>query len=168
MDAVVQETSLEDIRDEMIQRVNEELKSYLDEVNATKRAVIESFITQEAPEYRALGRYINDFIDKVPPGTTGRKLETILHEQMYEQQRQIKRETAEIFDAVSKQSLKPEDYQTKVKDYIERANEIGKSSLAHYVVHRKVMLEFLEKSLEYDAAKDTIRTKKLFTRSFFR
>jgi hypothetical protein len=48
----------------------------------------------------------------------------------------------------NKQALKPEEYEAKVSNFLERANELGKSSLAQYIAHRKVILNFLEKSLQ--------------------
>lgn len=91
---------------------------------------------------------MDEFIDQIPPGTTGRHLDIVLHEQMYEKQRQLRQEGSALFDDVAKQSLRPEEYHAKLKDFLERANELGKSSLAEYVVHRKVILDFLEQSLQ--------------------
>jgi hypothetical protein len=145
------EITLEDIRAGAIETITAELKPFLDELNEAKKATVVTFI-RETPQYRPLGRYLHEFIDKLPPGTSGKKLDAFLHEQKYEKQRQLTEETQEIFDAATKESLKPEDYEARVNSYIERANELGKSSLAEYVVHRKVMLEFLEKSLQYDQA----------------
>jgi hypothetical protein len=67
---------------------------------------------------------------------------------MYEKQRQLKQETHALIEESAKESLKPEEYEARFNDFLERANELGKSSLAQYVVHRKVILEFLEKSLQ--------------------
>jgi len=93
---------------------------------------------------------MDEFIDRIPPGTKGLALETALHEQMYQKQRELKRESHALMDENTKAALKPEEYEAKVNDFLERANELGKSSLAEYVAHRKVILEFLEKSLQSD------------------
>jgi len=124
------------------------LRPFLEEINTEKRAAITTYINQEAPEYRSLVRYMDEFIDQIPPGTTGRALEIALHEQMYDKQRQLKQESHSLMADAGKESLKPEEYEAKLNDFIERANELGKSSLAQYVAHRKVILEFLEKSLQ--------------------
>lgn len=68
---------------------------------------------------------------------------------MYEKERQLRQESTELIQQ-AKESLKPDDYEAKLGDFIERENELGKSSVALYVVHRKVMLDFLEESLETD------------------
>lgn len=71
-----------------------------------------------------------------------------MHEQLYQRQRELKQESGKLLAESGKESLKPEEYEAKVAGFIERANEIGKSSLAQYVAHRRVILEFLEKSLQ--------------------
>ncbi len=111
---------------------------------------VNSYIAEDGAQYRSLIRYIDEFIDRIPPAANGRVLEAALHEQMYEKQRQLKQEGHALFQEAEKQSLKPEEYETKIGDFLERANELGKSSLAQYVAHRKVILDFLEKSLQSD------------------
>jgi hypothetical protein len=147
-DSIVDEITLESIRDAALGRVTADLQPFLDEINAEKRTTIDAYINHEAPEYKPLARYIDEFIDRIPPGASGRALEVALHEQMYEKQRALKQESQTLMDDSAKASLKPEEYEAKLNDFIERANELGKSSLAQYVAHRKVILEFLEKSLE--------------------
>ena len=147
-DTLLEELTLDKIRDAGIVCVSADLQPFLEEINTEKRSTINSYITQEAPQYRPLVRYMDEFIDRIPPGTSGRVLESALHEQMYEKQRQLKEEGHELFEDSAKQALKPEEYEARLRDFLERANELGKSSLAQYVAHRKVILDFLEKSLQ--------------------
>lgn len=145
---LLDEITLDSIRDAALTCVARDLQPFLEEINTEKRTAITTYITQEAPEYRPLVRYMDEFIDQIPPGTTGRALEIALHEQMYDKQRQLKQESHTLIEESGKESLKPEEYEAKLNDFLERANELGKSSLAQYVAHRKVILEFLEKSLQ--------------------
>ncbi len=142
------EPTLEDIRTGALDCVSDDLKPFLEEINTEKRSAINAYITEEAPQYRPLMRYMEEFIDRIPPGSSGRVLESALHEQMYEKQREVKQEGNVLIDDSAKESLKPEEYEAKLTDFLERANELGKSSLAQYVAHRKVILDFLEKSLQ--------------------
>jgi hypothetical protein len=146
--SLYEELSLDAIRNEALGCVSVDLKDFLDEINVEKRSSISSYINHEAPQYRPLMRYMDEFIDRITPGASGRVLEAALHEQMYEKQRQLKDEGHELFEESSKQALKPEEYESKLNSFLERANELGKSSLAQYVAHRKVILDFLEKSLQ--------------------
>jgi len=44
----------------------------------------------------------------------------------------------------------PQDFYTRLREFVEDENEIGKISLAQYIVHRRVILELLEKYLSQD------------------
>jgi len=142
------EPTLDKIREAALDCVSDDLKPFLEEINTEKRSAISAYITEEAPQYRPLMRYMEEFIDRIPPGSSGRVLESALHEQMYEKQRELKQEGHVLMEDSARQSLKPEEYEAKLGDFLERANELGKSSLAQYVAHRKVILDFLEKSLQ--------------------
>jgi hypothetical protein len=147
-DEMFHEITLDAIRDAALGCVSGDLQPFLEEINTEKRTSINSYITEEAPQYRPLTRYIDEFIDRIPPGAKGLALEMALYEQMYEKQRELKKESQTLIEESGKQALKPEEYESKLNDFLERANELGKSSLAQYVAHRKVILEFLEKSLQ--------------------
>jgi hypothetical protein len=142
------EITLEAIREAALRFVEADLKPFLEEINTEKRAAIETYIRQESPEYRPLARYIDEFIDRIPPGAKGPALEMALHEQMHAKQRALKQESHTLMADAAKAALKPDEYEAKLTDFLERANELGKSSLAQYVIHRRVILEFLEKSLQ--------------------
>ena len=136
------------IRDAALGCVSNDLQPFLEEINTEKRTSINSYITEEAPQYRPLARYIHEFIDRIPPGAKGIELEMALHEQMFAKQRELKQESYRLMEESNEAALKPEEYEAKLNSFLERANELGKSSLAQYVTHRKVILEFLEKSLQ--------------------
>ena len=144
------ELSLDMIRKATLDYVSLDLKPFLDEINQEKESKIHAFVAEEAPEYRPLLRYMPTFIDQIPPGLTGSRLDTALHQQMYERQRALKQEAHSLMEESRTASLKPDQYEDRLTEFLDRANELGKSSLAQYVAHRKVILEFLERSLEAD------------------
>jgi hypothetical protein len=147
-DELFDDITLDAIRNATLACVSEDLQPFLQEINTEKRTAINTYIAAEAPQYRPLARYMDEFIDRIPPGAKGLALDVALHEQMYQKQRALKSESHTLMEESTKAALKPEEYEAKVNDFLERANELGKSSLAQYVAHRKVILEFLEKSLQ--------------------
>ena len=147
---ILDEITLDAIRDAALLCVSQDLQPFLEEINTEKRTNINNYISQEAPQYRPLARYMDEFIDRIAPGAKGIALEMALHEQMYTKQRELKQESHKLMESSTAESLKPEEYEAKLNSFLERANELGKSSLAEYVTHRKVILEFLEKSLQAD------------------
>jgi hypothetical protein len=147
-DGMFEEITLDAIRDGALGCVSSDLQPFLEEINTEKRTTITNYITEEAPQYRPLARYMDEFIDRIPPGAKGHALEMALHEQMYAKQRELKQESHKLMEESGEAALKPEEYEAKLNSFLERENELGKSSLAQYVAHRKVILEFLEKSLQ--------------------
>jgi hypothetical protein len=148
--SMLTEVTLSAVRQGALACVSQDLKTFLDEINQEKRSKIEAYIAEQAPQYRPLRRHLDEFIDLIRPGVAGRELELALHEQLYEKERQLKTESSLLMSEANRESLRPEEYEAKVNDFLERANEFGKSSLAQHVAHRRVILEFLEKSLQAD------------------
>src|SRR5207248_194213 len=109
-DGMFGEITLNAIRDGALVCVSADLQPFLEEINTEKEAAINSYIAQEAPQYRPLVRYINEFIDRIPPGAKGLALEMALHEQMYSKQRDLKRESHTLIAETGKEALKPEEY----------------------------------------------------------
>jgi hypothetical protein len=143
------ELSLPLIRAEAVKKVADDLKPFLDEINTAKRQAIETYISTEAPEYRILSRYVDEFIDAVPPNPDSKRLEASLHEQVYLRQRALREESHKIIEEAAHLD-QPGDYETRLRDYMERSNELGKAQLANYVVHRKVIIDILAKTLSKD------------------
>lgn len=146
-DELTKEIDLQTIRNGAIGCISQDLEPLLKEINEEKREKITTYIAQEAPQYRPLVRYMDEFIEKIPPGASARALDTILHEQIYEKDRDLRQVGHQLIQESAQASLKPEEYRARLNDFIVRENELGKSSLAKYVAHRRVILEFLEKSI---------------------
>ncbi|MBZ5500260.1 MAG: ATP-binding protein [Acidobacteriia bacterium] len=150
IDGMFDEITLDAIRDGALGCVSNDLEPFLEEINTEKRTTINSYITEEAPQYRPLARYLDEFIDRIPPGAKGHALEMALYEQLHAKQRELKQESHKLMEESDETALRPEEYEAKLNSFLERENELGKSSLAQYVIHRKVILEFLERSLQAD------------------
>jgi hypothetical protein len=143
------ETSLRAIRDAAIAAVSEDLKPYLDEINRSKIDSLSQYIAEEAPQYRILMKYKDEFIDQVPPAASKAELEMTLHRQLYQRQVSLKEEGKRIL-AASPSIENPEEFYRRFESFVTDENEIGKTALARYVVHRRVILNLLEKALSLD------------------
>lgn len=143
------ELSLKALREGALAEIAADLRPFLDEINSAKRKTIERYITQEAPQYRVLDRYIDEFIESIPPNVDDKRLEMALHEQLHRKQKELKQEGQKIM-AVSANVADSGEYQNRLRDFVERYNEIGKSSLAQYIVHRRVILDLFQKALSRD------------------
>lgn len=142
---------LEDICHSAIALVERELKPQLDRLDLDKAATVIGYVDGKAPQYRVL---LNEkeraaTLKRISPGLDERRLEAALHEILHE--RDVKARTA-MDDAIAKSpaGVSPEQYLTAIKAAVEAYNEVGKSKLADYVSHRKVIIDFLERALRRD------------------
>jgi hypothetical protein len=143
------EISLKAIRDAALVAVTGDLKPYLEEINSAKEAALTRYIAEEAPQYRPLMKYKHEFIDQIPPGATDDQLETALHRQLHQRQMRLKEEGRRILDEAGHVEDAQEFY-ARFDRFVSDENEIGKTALAQYVVHRRVILDLLEKALSLD------------------
>jgi hypothetical protein len=98
---------------------------------------------------RVLLKYKDDFINEIPPQASKTEMEMALHRQLYQRQARLKQEGARILSETTNTDTSS-DYYERLQKFVEDENEIGKTSLAQYVVHRRVILELLEKSPSQD------------------
>lgn len=143
------EISLKAIRDGALAAVTEDLKSFMDAINTQKEAALTSYIAEDGPQYRVLMKYRGEFIDDIPPQASKTEMEMALHRQLYQRQVRLKQEGARILSEPAAAD-NTQEYYTRLQKFVEDENEIGKTSLAQYIVHRRVILELLEKYLTQD------------------
>jgi len=143
------EISLKAIREGALAAVTEDLKSFMDAINTQKEAALSSYIAEDGPQYRVLMKYKGEFIDDIPPQASKTEMEMALHRQLYQRQVRLKQEGARILSEPAAAD-NTQEYYARLQKFVEDENEIGKTSLAQYIVHRRVILELLEKYLTQD------------------
>lgn len=140
------EVTLKDIRDGAVELVKHDLAPLFAGLTSSKKTAIIEHI-KESPRYRILLPHVDEFVDQIPPAAVGLPLEIALHEEYYARERRLKQATHAFVEDAKKQSLTPKDYEARLKTVVDEANDFGKSALAEYVMHRKIMLDFLDESL---------------------
>lgn len=140
------EITLKVIRDAVLLQTKEYLKDVLaGNIDAGKKRV-EDFIASKAPRYRSIVNYVDEMELIVDPEKSDKDLELQLHSQWYEVERQLLNEGHNIMQPSAGEHT--EEYKTRLKDYLQKAEDIKKSDLANYVSHRKVIIDLLQKSIE--------------------
>ena len=143
------EISLQAIWQGAVATVDDDLKPFTDEINTQKETALSNYIAEDGPQYRVLLKYKDDFINEIPPQPTKTEMEVALHRQLYQRQVRLKQEGNRILsEPVNTDNAR--DYYARLQKFVEDENEFGKTSLAQYIVHRKVILELLEKYLSQD------------------
>lgn len=143
------EVSLRNIRNMAITAISEDLQPYIAEINQQKEDALTAFVEQDQPQYRALLKYKGEFIDQIPPQASKAELDMALHKQIYQRQVKLKAEGQKILSE-TEYVANGDEYYARFKKFVEDSNELGKTALAQYVVHRRVILELLQKAIRRD------------------
>jgi hypothetical protein len=148
-DMFADDISLKAIRDVATVTITEDLKPFLDELNTAKEVALTSYITEDAPQYRVLLKNKSDILDQISPMASKTEMEMTLHRQLHKRQVELKQEGIRIL-AEAENVQDPQEYYTRFRKFVEDENEIGKTALAQYIIHRRVILDLLAKALKQD------------------
>lgn len=88
-------------------------------------------------------------VKKLPPNLTKEQLDIELYKIDANWRLEVKEEKIKLLSD-KKDVTTREDYRLKYEKFLSDFNEIGKSDLARYVVHRKTIIELLEQLIETD------------------
>ena len=139
-------------RSEIISTAMEHVLKYLKDdlvaYNDNKRGKIEHFIRNVNPRYRLLLRRYPECIDNIMISEDEEKLELELFKQEQQYKLKLKEEGKELEKTI-KGNINAADIMKKTTAYAEKLSEMGKSSLAEYILHRKAVLDILENNLKY-------------------
>jgi hypothetical protein len=142
--------SLAKLRRASIKSIELLLEDYLTEVRNIKVENYKPTIDEELPQYRGTLNYRKDEVSKLPPDLTKDKLDIELYKIESKWRLEVKEEKIKLLD--EKQDVtNHEEYKTRYEKFLSDFNEIGKSDLARYVVHRKTIIELLENLIEKNA-----------------
>jgi hypothetical protein len=145
-----EEINKQDVRDEALKFIQKDLAPTLTDINQEKEIRIRDYVHTDAPQYKVLMKYAGDFIDKISPSATKGEIEVALHKELYQRESDLKREGSSII----KEAEKIDDYeayQSRLMQFMDNYNELGVAALAQHVMHRRIMLQFLEKAISIDS-----------------
>lgn len=142
-----------DIRAKCIEYIEGDLYDLIDNLNKAKVERIVSYVRTEAPQYKPMLRYLDGFVGSISPNASKIDIELALHKELHQREVALKREGSRILTEAAKQE-DYELYRSRLADFMERSNELGLSALAQYVMHRKIVIELLEKALSSDKKTD--------------
>lgn len=149
LDLFSDDISLSAIREGAVNAINADLKPFIDEINSQKEVALTTYIAEDGPQYRVLMKYKDEFINEIPPQASKFELEMALHQQIYKRELKLKQEGAKLL-AEPTSTDNSQEYYDRLRKFVEGENEIGKTALARYIVHRRVILELLDKYLSQD------------------
>ena len=92
--------------------------------------------------------YKKDALENLSPDLNEDLLDLELYKISQAMDLELRQKQEEFLQADPDDLIEREDYQQKYKDFLNQLNDVGKSNLAKYVAHRKVILSLLENGLK--------------------
>ncbi|WP_447060062.1 ATP-binding protein [Vibrio alginolyticus] len=110
---------------------------------------VSEYVEHVGYEYRSLLKHRPDWIKLIKIGISDDDLDVELHKLLRDFEVELKSEAKSIKKTLKEsKSLSSSEYKNSYKKYAEAINDVGKSNLAKYVIHRKSIVDILELSLE--------------------
>ncbi len=139
-------------KSDIISEASKLLLPYLDTdieaYNKNKKEKIEQFVFNKSPRYRLLLSKYPECIKNILISDDEEKMELELFKQEQQYKLKLKKEGKDLQKLI-KENKSVKEIVSKSTAYAEKLSELGKSSLAEYIVHRKAVLELLESNLKY-------------------
>jgi hypothetical protein len=139
--------NLAKVRRASINCIEELLADYLGNVRELKIESYKPVIDDELPQYKSTMHFKAEEVKKLPPNMTKEQLDIELYKIDANWRLEVKEEKIKLLSE-DKDVTSREDYRLKYEKFLSDFNEIGKSDLARYVVHRKTIIEMLEQLIE--------------------
>ncbi|WP_316192058.1 hypothetical protein [Bradyrhizobium sp. SZCCHNRI3018] len=135
-----------EIREESLKCIEADLREAIQSINEVKEEKLRNYVKSDAPQYKILMKYTPEFIDKISPNASKSEMETALHRELYQREVKMKAEGSRII----REAEKVDDYETyqqRLSAFMEDYNELGTSALAQYIMHRRIILDFLDRAI---------------------
>lgn len=137
--------SIEEIKDHLLAMIKSEYSDFLNNISEVRMARIRSFL-QDHPRYRHLIKYKRDDVLKISSDLSDEKLEV----ELFKVQQKLELEVVSEAQNVIKAFDNPDNlaqFKEQNKEIYDKIIEVGGSKLSEYVIHRKLVLQLLEKLL---------------------
>lgn len=122
---------------------------FLEPMYAKHKEMIERYVNHAGYEYRHIIKNRPLWLNTIPFDLSDEKLDIELHKLNRNYELELKQEAQRLKDELKHSKVKDYPaYKESLQKYTEDLNEIGKSNLAKYIVHRKAVIDALEFSLE--------------------
>lgn len=138
------------IRRETLIKVEELLSEFLSRTRKEKVEQYIPIIQSEFPNYASVIEFNREKVEKIPAGLTPKELDVKLYEIESEWKLEVKIEGIKLLDE-KKDITSLEDYKKLYDRFWSEFNEVGKTDLARYVIHRRSVIDMLDKLIKWDS-----------------
>lgn len=123
------------------------LKGYLEPIKENKVKRITNYVTNKAPQFRHLMKYMPSEISEIKPDLSDDRLDDELYQIKRKFDAKTRQENEKLFDELRKGIINSDEYSERFKRQIERITSSNSAALAEYVAHRKVILNLMQYGL---------------------
>lgn len=145
---LVSDVSLDQIMEISCNKIEEYLKEYLEPIKEEKQQRIRKYVTDEAPQFRHLLKYMPAEISKIKPNLSDDRLDDELHQIKRKFDKNVKEDNKKLLEKLEKGFDSDYEYNQLFEKQISKISEANKAELANYVAHRKIILNLLENGIK--------------------
>ncbi len=143
------ELTWQEIENSSLDKSKSFLRPFTQAIKTEKEDRIREYVNENAPEYRYIVNNHTDELDSIPPDISDDKLDSHLYEIQRKIEKDLKSETETIVETLkSGEDWDNQKWEEQFSKFWQEFNEVGKASLAKYIIHRKKMLTILEIALK--------------------
>lgn len=137
-----------DLMNMAVESIKRYLAEYLEPIKQEKLERIQSFIQNESPQYRPIMKYKEEILDSISPDISKEALDIELYKITQKFDLELKEKGEKLLKKDLSQIENYDKYREEYTQFVEQSNDLGKSNLAKYIIHRKVILDLLEVNLQ--------------------
>lgn len=145
--------TLDEIKKTSSDNIARMLKEYITPLREEKINRIIQYIGNSAPQYKSLIKHKKKSFCTISPNIGDNKLDLELYKIHQEWELETKNKCNELLSIEIQEIEDYPEYKKNYSEIIENINEQGKSSLAKYILHRKIILDLLENKLKIEGEK---------------
>lgn len=139
--------SFNDVIVHSIPFIRDYLEAYIIPMQKEKINTVRQYIETKGHQYRPVLKHKSESISSIPLHANEEQIEIELHKIYYDFVREVKAKGSELLKTDISSLSDYKKYMREHLDFVEKENDIGKSRLAEYVIHRKIIINILENSL---------------------
>lgn len=140
------EVTLRQIRSGIVDDIRSKADAYLRPIRDETQRRVDRILEETNPEYRILKTLAPGFVDAISPNATDEEMVAVMHRAKYAVERQARQEVREILDAAPEESGAA--LEKRVAEAFAKVNAISMGDLAKYVIHRRVVLDLLQRNIQ--------------------
>lgn len=149
-DEIEDEITFGKIRKCTLEKIELLLQEFLSKARKEKIDRYLPIIQQEFPNYSSVIQYNREKVEKIPSGLNSNELDIKLYEIESEWRIDVKKKGVKLLDE-KKDITESEEYKNLYDKFWSEFNDIGKTDLARYVIHRRSVIDILDKLIEWDS-----------------